>query len=158
MAYTTKDVPAGSPLRISYGDPTNPSIFLATYGFLDETSPSSFCKLMNLDSAMGDLGVDVSRMLFYKDTGDISPEVWDVLLYSILGDADPNLQQGFYQACMSGDVQTKQSYHQQYFQYTYGALKNHVDGFLQDLDRLSMTARTKDLKTHPRIPLILKHK
>ena len=83
MAYTTKDVPAGSPLRMSYGDPTNPSVFLATYGFLDETSPSSFCKLMNLEQEMNDLGVDFNRMLFYKDTGDISEEVWDVLLYRV---------------------------------------------------------------------------
>ena len=35
----TRDVPAGSPLRMSYGCPTNPSQLFATYGFLDETSP-----------------------------------------------------------------------------------------------------------------------
>lgn len=46
-AQTTKDVPAGSPLRISYGDPTNPSFLLARYGFLDESSPATFCKIVS---------------------------------------------------------------------------------------------------------------
>jgi hypothetical protein len=45
-AYTTRDVPAGSPLRISYGDSTNPSFLFARYGFLDESSPGTFCKIM----------------------------------------------------------------------------------------------------------------
>ena len=43
-AYTTYDVPAGSPLRTSYADPTNPSFLLARYGFLDEATPATFCK------------------------------------------------------------------------------------------------------------------
>ena len=38
----TRDVPAGSPLRMSYGCPTNPSQLFATYGFLDETSPGMY--------------------------------------------------------------------------------------------------------------------
>ena len=156
MAHTTKDVPAGSPLRMQYGDPTNPSIFLATYGFLDETSPASFCKIMGLEQDMKDLNVDFNQMVFYKDTGEIAEEVWDVLLYNILAQ-DPNLQQGFFNACMSGDYETKSSYHQQYFQYTYAALKNHVDEFLVKLDELSAMAYTKDVSKHPRIPLILKH-
>ena len=42
----TKDVPANSPLRMSYGDATNPSFLLARYGFLDETSPATFCKIL----------------------------------------------------------------------------------------------------------------
>lgn len=31
VVYTTKDVPAGSPLRMSYGDPTNPSALFGTF-------------------------------------------------------------------------------------------------------------------------------
>lgn len=38
-AYATYDIPAGSPLRVSYGDPTDPTPLFARYGFLDETSP-----------------------------------------------------------------------------------------------------------------------
>jgi hypothetical protein len=34
-AYATCDIPAGSPLRISYGDPTDPTPLFAKYGFLD---------------------------------------------------------------------------------------------------------------------------
>ena len=78
--YTTRDVPAGSPLRMSYGDPTNPSYFFSRYGFLDESSPATFCKLMLTPTAqLKDMGYDYSRMLFYKETGDVSEEVWDVL-------------------------------------------------------------------------------
>ena len=42
MAYTTVDVPANSPLRISYGCPTNPSFLFARYGFMDDSSPATF--------------------------------------------------------------------------------------------------------------------
>ena len=82
-------------MLISYGDPTNPSPLFATYGFLDESSPATFCKLMDVQQEMQDMGVDFSRMLFYKDTGDISEEVWDVLLYHILA-SDANLRQSFF--------------------------------------------------------------
>ena len=95
--YASKDIPAGSPLRMSLGDPTNPSPLFATYGFLDESSPATFCKMMDKRDEMQALGYDFSNLLFYKDTGDISPEVYDVVLYSLLGNADPGLQQAFYQ-------------------------------------------------------------
>lgn len=156
MAYTTKDVRAGSPLRISYADPTNPSPFLATYGFLDETSPASFCKIMDMQQEMETLGIDFSRMLFYKDTGEISEEVWDVVLYKVLAE-DPNLQQGFYEAYMNGDLDTKNSYHNEYFPYTYELLKTHVEGTLKQLTELQTRAYDRGWTQHPRIPLILKH-
>jgi hypothetical protein len=156
--YTTREVPEGSPLRMSYGDPTNPSQLFATYGFLDETSPATFCKIMNIKPTpeLRDLGLDFSRMLFYKDTGDASEEVWDVLLYQIL-ESNRNVQKAFYDAHMTGDASTKNAIHQQYFEQTSRALKNHVDTFLQQLDELSEKALAKDLNEHPRIPLILRH-
>lgn len=156
--YTTRDVSAGSPLRMSYGDPTNPSALFATYGFLDETSPATFCKMMDIKPTpeLRDLGLDFSRMLFFKDTGDASEEVWDVLLYQIL-ENDRDSQKAFYDAHMMGDVDTKSAFHQQYFAETSAALKNHVDTFLEKLDELSEKALTKDINEHPRIPLILKH-
>lgn len=103
-----------------------------------------------------DLGLDFSRMLFYKDTGDVSEEVWDVLLYKIL-DSNRDVQQAFYEAHMRGDSETKNAIHQQYYSETFSALKNHVDTFLQQLDELSAKALTKDPNEHPRIPVILKH-
>jgi SET domain len=157
MVYAIRDVPAGSPLRISLGDPTNPSPLLATYGFLDESSPATFCKIMNKRDEMAELNLNFSNLLFYKDTGEVSPEVWDLLLYSILKENDPGLQRQFYQAVTSGDEATKNQFHQQYFQYTLEALKNHVDSTLRDLDSLSIKALGKDPSTHPRIPVILKH-
>ena len=84
--FTTCDVAAGSPLRMSYGDPTNPSFLFARYGFLDEESPATFCKIMipHENDQLKNIGYANNRMLFYKDTGDTSEEVWDVLLYQIL--------------------------------------------------------------------------
>lgn len=158
-AYTTYDIPPGSPLRVSYADPTNPSFLFARYGFLDETSTATFCKIMidNPSQQLIDLGYDHSRMLFYKDTGAVSQEVWDVLLYQIL---PPQEQQAFIQAHIAGDEQTKQSFHQHYYQQTADTLRNHIDTFLQQLEVLSERAtarmRTK-AKKHPRLPIILKH-
>ena len=157
-AYATKDIPAGSPLRVSYGDPTNPSHLFATYGFLDETCPATFCKIMTITPTpqLRDIGLDFSRMLFYKDTGDISEEVYDVILYKNLA-ANREVQQAFYEAHMAGDVATKQSIHQQYFPETAMALKDHVDTFLKQLDELSAKGIGKDLNEHPRLPLIMQH-
>ena len=144
---------------MSYGDPTNPSYLLARYGFLDETSPASFCKIMikNPSQELQDMGYDQSRMLFYKDTGAVSPEVWDVLLYQLLGQQDPSTQRAFYQAHISGNTSQKQSIHQQWYPQTLAALQNHVDTFLQDLDRLSAQAQDRDWNKHPRLPLIMSH-
>ena len=166
-AYTTRDVPAGSPLRISYGCSTNPSHLFATYGFLDETSPATFCKIMNIKSTqeLRDIGFDYSRMLFFKDTGDITEEVWDVLLYNILEEKNNiiedqdnrDVQKAFYNACMMGDGDTKNAIHQQYFFKTGRVLQNHVDSFLRDLEVLSAKAASKDINEHPRVPIIMEH-
>ena len=156
--YATQDIPAGSPLSMSYGDPTNPSKLFAMYGFLDETSPATFCKITNItpNQELLDLGYDFSRMLFYKDTGDISEEVWDVMLYQTLA-SNKDDQQAFYAAHMNGDAETKNAIHQHYFAETSAALKKHVDTFLESLDELSAKGEGKDYNEHPRLPLILRH-
>lgn len=100
-------------------------------------------------------------MLFYKDSGSVSEEVWDVLLYRLLESNDPDIkeiQQGFYEAHMNGDHDTKQSYHEHYFAETSAALREHVDTFLEELDKLSNNAAGRgDLNRHPRLPLIQRH-
>jgi hypothetical protein len=156
--YTTKDVQAGSPLRLSYGDPTNPSFLFARYGFLDESSPATFCKIMipRPEPKLVDMGYSHSRMLFFKDTGEISEEVWDVLLYQILV-ADPSAQQTLYEAHMNGDYTTKQAMHQQYFHQTSVALQNHVNTFLKDLENLQRKGVGIDIREHPRFPIIMQH-
>eukprot|EP00980_Cylindrotheca_fusiformis_P005420 scaffold1157_cov122-Cylindrotheca_fusiformis.AAC.12 len=161
MARTIYDVPAGSPLRMSYtaGDSSNPSFLFARYGFVDESSPATFCKIMvpNPSKEILDMGYDHSRMLFYRDTGEISQEVWDVLLYQILENLNPEHQQALYEAHMSGDDETKQALHGEYYSETLSVLKNHVETFLNELDELSSRTIGKDLNEHPRIPIILKH-
>lgn len=111
-----EDIPPGSPLTLSYGQPNNPSRFLATYGFIND-SPSFFCKMLiaNPSQELRDLGYNPNRMLFFSD-GGVSSEVWDVLLYSRLEKKQQleNVKNAFYQAHMSGDEQTKQAIHAQY--------------------------------------------
>ena len=161
-AYSTRDIQAGSPLRICYDDPTNPSRLLAKYGFLDESSPATFCKyvISNPTEEVYSLGYP-SSMVFYQD-GSISDSVWDILLYEELGKVSSNDQQSFYQACMSGDEATKQQYHNQYFAQTLATLKQHVDFIVNELDELSLGLETQmaqgeDAIRHPRLPLIMSH-
>ena len=156
--YTTTDVPAGSPLRMSYGDPTNPSFLFARYGFLDESSQATFCKIMipRPSQRLIDMGYDHSRMLFFKDTGDVSEEVWDVLLYQLL-ESEPGVQEQFYQAHVTGDYNTKQEIHNAYFQMSSVALQNHVETFLKDLEKLQAKGNGIDMNDHPRFPIIMLH-
>lgn len=158
FAQTATDVPAGSPLTISYGDPTNPSFLLARYGFLDKSSPATFCKIMIDDPSdeLVDMGYDHSRMLFYTESGETSEEVWDVLLYQVL-QSSPETQAAFYQAHQTGDLQTKQSLHEQFYQQTALKLQTHIDTFLSQLEVLRQRSKGKNLKEHPRLPLIWQH-
>ena len=168
---TTHDIPAGSPLRRCYGDPTNPSFLFARYGFLDESAPATFCKLLptgttfrHVNNEMKQLGYAYNRMLFYKDTGDVSDEVWDILLYLVLGEEDKNnneqMQQQFFQAHMSGDYPTKQWFHEQWYPQTAEKLLNHIEEFLAELDSLEEKVAYGGkvaVGDHPRLPLILRH-
>jgi hypothetical protein len=138
-AYSTQDVPAGYPLLISYGDSTNPSKLLARYGFLDESSPATYCKYMidGPDNAMKEMGYP-EKMLFYTD-GGISTEVWDIVLYEQLDKINSPKKHQLYQAVMSGDEATKQSLHQENFFLTVRALQKHVDFLVNELDELVST-------------------
>ncbi|KAL7498634.1 hypothetical protein ACHAWT_006491 [Skeletonema menzelii] len=162
-AQTTRDVAAGEPLTMTYSDPTNPSYLLARYGFLDESSPASFCKLgvdWHISDELVNMGYSTSTLLFYKDTGEVSEQVWDVLLYKYLGDVDVGRQQEFYQAHMNGDYETKQSYHECYYEQTREKLLEHIDDILGELDGLSQKSAYGGAVAgddHPRLPLILRH-
>jgi hypothetical protein len=159
-AYTTYDVPAGSPLRTSYADPTNPSFLLARYGFLDEATPATFCKIIpsHVNKDMEELGYAESRMLFYKN-GDVSEEVWDVLLYQHLSSTKIGDRRALMEAHKRGDYETKRTLHEKYYPDTSRALLEHVNDFLEQLDKLSGKAEERQLNIddHPRLPLILRH-
>ncbi|KAL7452227.1 hypothetical protein ACHAWC_005815 [Mediolabrus comicus] len=165
MAYTTTDVPANSPLRISYGCPTNPSFLFARYGFMDDSSPATFCKMMDIPKTPEnvDMGMDFAKMLFYHDTGDISQEVMDVVLYAkVLANVkyDPEIgdvKQQFYNAHMQGDEATKAAIHEAYRYETISSIKRHVDTFLEQLSALENKSVGKSFEEHPRLPVILHH-
>ena len=135
-AYSTSDIPAGYPLLISYGDSTNPSKLLAQYGFLDESSPATYCKYMidDPDEAMKSMGYP-DRMFFYSD-GAISTEVWDIVLYEQLDKINSPKKQQLYQAVVTGDDATKESLHRENFFLTLRALQKHVDFLVNELDEL----------------------
>ena len=161
-AYSNQDTPAGSPLLISYGDSTNPSKLLARYGFLDESSPATYCKYIvdGPSEEMKFMGYP-DKMLFYTD-GGISQEVYDVVLYEQLDKNNSPQKQQFYQAFMSGDEETKQRIHQENFASTLQALDKHVDFLVNELDELDIGIETQ-LKfgshstRHPRLPLLQRH-
>ena len=156
-ATATVDIPAGSEMRVSYGDPTDPTPLFAKYGFLDESSPGTFCKLMKMKSEMEALGYTYADLLFYRNTGDISPGAFDVVLYHVLLKEDENAANGFYSAVMQGDENTKSQYHSEYWNLTKQSMQKHVDDMLRDLDNWSAKAQSYDVNTHPRVPLIMQH-
>ena len=71
--------------------------------------------------------------------------------------SDPGAAEQFYVACKTNDEGTKQQYHDNYFQYTLDALKNHVYGIMGDVENLTAKAQSFDLNTHPRVPVITAH-
>lgn len=128
-----RDVMPGEQLFKCYGHPTNPSRLLATYGFMDQSPPATFCKMFpnsEPNEEMRNLGFDYTTMVFYPENGGIAEAVWDVMLYTILGKTDPPSQQQFYQAHMQGDMQTKQQFHQHYLPQSSHALMDHVNNML----------------------------
>lgn len=157
-AYTSYDVPAGSPLRVSYGDPTNPSFLFARYGFLDATTTATFCKLIpaHVNKDMEELGYSQSRMLFYRN-GDVSEEVWDVLLYQHLSATRIGDRRLLMTAHGEGDRITKQMLHEKHCHETSRLLLEHIEEFLAQLDKLGQKAQGRSVEEHPRLPLILRH-
>jgi hypothetical protein len=169
-AYANRYVESGESLRICYGDPSNPSMLLARYGFLDDTSSSTFCKLVISDpcSELVDLGCHPTRMLFYDD-GGISQEVWDVLTYIELGKVsggnrgrEGGLQDSFHAAYAMGDESTMRWHRESCFPQTLSALREHVNALLNELEELGLgleiqRKQGRDANLHPRLRLIMRH-
>lgn len=158
FCQTSYDVPAGTPLRMSYGDPTNPSYLFARYGFLDESSPAVFCKMFppHINKDMLELGYAENRLLFGKD-GSISEEVFDILLYRYLSSTKVGDRRKLMQAHRDGDHATKRALQEQYYPKTMPLLLDHIDTFVSQLDRLTEKGQQRDPREHPRLPIILEH-
>ena len=157
--YSTHDTVAGQPLRMCYSDPSNPSSILAKWGFLDSSSPATFCKYLIDEPSpeLYQLGYP-SQMVFY-DNGSVSKEVWDIILYEHL---EVSGKKAFYRARMSGDEATIGELHEKYFAQTFNVLQTHVKSILNDLDELETGLDTqmsmgKDAKRHPRLQLLRSH-
>jgi hypothetical protein len=160
-AYTTYDVPAGSPLRVSYADPRNPAHLLARYGFFDENCPASYCKLLppTVNEDMLELGYSHDRMLFYR-SGEVADEVWDIFLYLHLGSTNAEEQQELMRAHREGDFSAKLSLHEKYYHVTSAALLEHVEGIIEEIDRVTRKSDAHPeyvKREHTRLPLIQRH-
>ena len=70
---------------------------------------------------------------------------------------DEEAAEKFYVACRTNDNETKEQYHNSYFQYTLQSLKAHVWSMINSVDQLTMIAMSFDLETHPRVPVIVAH-
>lgn len=156
----TQNVVPGGDLLVSYGQPTNPSRFFATFGFLNQ-APAVYCKLLfsNPSQELKEVGYDPAKLLFSTTDGAIAPAVWDVVLYSRLERKKQleNDRRSFYEAHMRGDEQTKAAIHGKYFKETCSALRLHVDNILAEVADLSVRTNAFDASKHPRLPLIRKH-
>jgi SET domain len=157
---TTRDVQAGEPLFLSYGQPTNPSRFLAYYGFFDQSPPATFCKLLTdrvPSQEIINLGFDYNRMVFWVKDGGVAEEVWDVMLYTVLGKLNPQAQQQFYQAHMMGDYRTKENMHQIYVLETCQGLLEHVNRMLEELETAAEQMDEEGMSGHNNLLMIRMH-
>ena len=155
-----RDVQPNEPLYKSYGQVTNPSRFLATYGFFDVSSQATYCKLMSgktLTPELVNLGFVYDRMVFYHETGAIADEVWDVMLYTILGNIDKGQQQQFYNAHMQGDYATKQNMHAHYRLQASQGLLQHVDEMLIELSNCASKIQQENHGGHENLAMIQYH-
>lgn len=151
------DIPAGSELTISLGDPTNPTPIFAQYGFLPQDCATIFCKAMHLEMQIRELGYEFTELLIQTETGEIAPKVWDIFLYNVLRKNDEGAAAQFRSACQMNDEGTKEQYHGQYLPYTLDEMKQHVYGIMSDCETLTMKAQSFDQQTHPRAPVIVAH-
>ena len=155
-----RDAQQGEPLFKCYGQHTNPSHFLATYGFFDTSPPATYCKLLcgqTRTPELVNMGFDYERMVFYPENGGIADEVWDVMLYTILEQTDPAAKEQFYNAHMQGDAQTKASFHEMYFAQTSDGLVNHVDEMLNELASCANTISQGQGAGYENLEMISQH-
>lgn len=157
-----RNVKTGDPLLKCYGQPTNPSRFLATYGFFDASPPATYCKLypgMVVSEELKNLGFDYERLVFYVEDGGVAEEVYDVILYIILGNVDPSAQQQFYTAHMNGDAETKSQFHAFYLAQTCDGLLQHINDTLEEIEECAETMDEGGGMglMHANLPMIRRH-
>jgi len=159
---TLRDIQAEEQLYKCYGQPTNPSRYLATYGFFDSSPPATYCKLypgLAVTDELKNMGFGYDRLVFYVENGAIAEEVWDVVLFlMLLEEADTTVQQQFYNSHMQGDVDTKAQIHQYYMPQTCERLMKHVDEVLRELEKCEKTMDAGGMGlVHKNLPMIRRH-
>ena len=151
------------PLSLSYGQSTNPSRFLSTYGFVDTQQTNIFSQILveKPSKLHVDMGYDNAKMTVSTADGSISEENWDVVLYSILEQV-PELQKAFHHAHTTGNMDRKRSIQNQFALETAIMMKRHFDRTVQDLTALiekidDIVQNGGEDGEHPRLPMIRLH-
>ena len=158
-----KDVEEGDTFNKCYGQPTNPSRFMSTYGFFDASPPTTYCKflptLVEENPELYDIGFAYDRLGFGVQNGDIMPEVWDVMLYLTLkNNGEQPMQEQFYTACINGDDDTKAEMHSQYFAQVCYSLKEHVHEVLIEIAECESLMDEGGVGlAHENVPVIRRH-
>ena len=157
-----RDVSVDEQLYKCYGQPTNPSRFLATYGFFDTSPPSTYCKLapgVEISQELMNMGLGYDKLVFHVEDGGIAPEVWDAVLFiNLLHEGNQELQQQFYNSHMQGDADTKNQIHQFCKEQTCSSLLQHVEDTIDELDTCAYIMDSGGLGlSHKNIPMIRKH-
>jgi len=153
-----QDLPAGSPLSLSYGLATNPHRFLVIFGFVDESQPEIFCQILSNEPSekLVEMGYDSSKMVFRTEDRAISNAVWDVMMYNLLEQV-PKIQDAFYKAHKMNDKSTKAAIHSRFHLEAALLLRKHVNNSVSECQQLLEKANGYDSTKHPRLPLIRKH-
>mmetsp|Transcript_40399 Transcript_40399/g.61240 ORF Transcript_40399/g.61240 Transcript_40399/m.61240 type:complete len:107 (+) Transcript_40399:665-985(+) len=83
--------------------------------FLDESSPATLFELtpFHINKELQNIGYAHHRMLFFRDSSDVSQEVRDILLYQVVNENFEQKRKDSYEAHMNGEHGTKQSIHGQ---------------------------------------------
>ncbi|KAL3766214.1 hypothetical protein ACHAW5_002560 [Stephanodiscus triporus] len=138
---------------------------LARYGFLNETCPATYCKLLppTVNRDMLNLGYLQGMMLFYRN-GEVADKVWDIFVYSYLVSVDVNKDvRALMNAHHIGRLSSKLALHEQHYPTVSAALLEHVNSFIEEIDVLIAKAEKIEVRDpnlvfvcneHPRLPLI----
>ena len=157
-----RDVSPEEQLFKCYGQPTNPSRFLATYGFFDTSPPSTYCKLNpggEISQELKTMGLGYDRAVFHVQDGGITPEVWDAVLFiNLVQEGNQEVQRQFYNSHMQGDADTKNQIHQFFREHSCSTLLQHVKDTIDELDTCAYIMDSGGLGlSHMNIPMIRRH-
>eukprot|EP00957_Ditylum_brightwellii_P124782 9511341-Ditylum_brightwellii.AAC.1 len=119
--------------------------------FLDKSSPAMLFELtpFHINEELQNIGYIHHRMLFFRDSSNVSQEVWDTLLYQVVNENFEQKQKDSYEAYMNGEHGTKQSIHERYLLQTMAKRLGYIYLFLYQSVDLSEKTYGRSVDDHP---------